>query len=326
MIGPMLRFAAVVAAVCLCACYNPTFRDCALACTSDCPGNLTCDPALHMCRLPGKTGACDTGGGDAAVDAALDPNGDADSDGVKNGDDNCPLKSNRLQDDEDGDMVGDVCDPCPISSDNTDSDGDGVGDVCDPNPTPIAGHTIMDTIVFFDGFKDGLTMGETPHGGGSIAAGNGFAEVDGAGGQLEVLTFPVAAAEGGETITTAFTYTTTPGSTSGGGPLTMVDTNNHGIACMLFANTGNQGEIDLEETANQSYDGSAAVTEDPTSGVHTLRIRRTPNGGSAPTLTCGDGNISVASGELAIPQTTSGVFVQDATVELQYVMAVASGT
>jgi hypothetical protein len=72
---------------------------------------------------------------------------DADSDGVDDRDDNCPLVANRDQVDDDADDAGDACDNCPpgsvpveINPDQADADADGVGDVCDncsaqANPT-----------------------------------------------------------------------------------------------------------------------------------------------------------------------------------------------
>ena len=55
--------------------------------------------------------------------------GDADGDGVPDGNDNCPDTPNADQADGDSDGIGDVCDDCPNDSDN-DADGDGVcGDV-----------------------------------------------------------------------------------------------------------------------------------------------------------------------------------------------------
>ncbi|MES1157545.1 MAG: thrombospondin type 3 repeat-containing protein, partial [Haliangium ochraceum] len=83
-------------------------------------------------------------GPDATIDA--DPT-DADGDGVRDSDDNCPYIANALQNDEDSDDVGDACDRCPVSADDTDRDNDGVGDACDPNPD-VGG----DRIVLFEGF------------------------------------------------------------------------------------------------------------------------------------------------------------------------------
>jgi hypothetical protein len=66
------------------------------------------------------------------------PAGDADGDGVPNGEDNCPSDRNSDQSDVDGDGVGDVCDNCPddINPGQEDIDGDNVGDPCDDCPSP----------------------------------------------------------------------------------------------------------------------------------------------------------------------------------------------
>ncbi len=72
---------------------------------------------------------------------AVPPNGscavafaDADSDGLENLGDNCPLAANPGQEDLDGDSRGDVCDNCPLvpNPDQADADHDGVGDACSP--------------------------------------------------------------------------------------------------------------------------------------------------------------------------------------------------
>ena len=62
---------------------------------------------------------------------------DADSDGVPDSTDNCPLVSNPNQEDADGDDIGDACDNCAqaANADQLDSDGDGVGDACDQCPS-----------------------------------------------------------------------------------------------------------------------------------------------------------------------------------------------
>ncbi len=59
---------------------------------------------------------------------------DADSDGVPDGQDNCPNVFTLTQEDGDKDGVGDVCDNCPKSPNplQEDSDGDSSGDKCDP--------------------------------------------------------------------------------------------------------------------------------------------------------------------------------------------------
>ncbi|GEM_PF-2625540 len=80
----------------------------------------------------------------SAEHEVLDPAGDADGDGVANGDDVCPRVADPGQEDADGDGFGDACDVCPTLADpgQPDADGDGVGDRCDGAP--------------FDGSRTGL--------------------------------------------------------------------------------------------------------------------------------------------------------------------------
>lgn len=127
----------VVWVVVVASCYSPSIRDCMLTCAAGntCPTGFECHD--NFCRMPGAQDSCvsDAGLPDTNVDA--DPNGDPDTDGVINADDNCPLVSNADQANEDLDDFGDVCDPCPpygAANANIDSDGDGVGDGCDPSP------------------------------------------------------------------------------------------------------------------------------------------------------------------------------------------------
>ncbi len=79
-----------------------------------------------------------TGGGGGGGGGGGSP-GDSDSDGIADGDDNCPSIFNPGQEDMDGDSVGDACDNCTtvVNPDQTDTDGDGVGDVCDTNNAAI---------------------------------------------------------------------------------------------------------------------------------------------------------------------------------------------
>lgn len=60
---------------------------------------------------------------------------DADSDGVADGTDNCPLTANALQEDADADGVGDACDNCTQTpnADQRDTNGDAYGNACDPD-------------------------------------------------------------------------------------------------------------------------------------------------------------------------------------------------
>lgn len=62
--------------------------------------------------------------------------GDADADGIADGDDTCPARYNPDQADADGDGVGDLCDSCPATPnpDQADRDEDGWGDACDSCP------------------------------------------------------------------------------------------------------------------------------------------------------------------------------------------------
>ena len=79
------------------------------------------NPDQGDCNGDGEGDACETDPGE----------GDADSDGVCDADDPCPLDE---QDDSDGDGVCDSDDICPGGDDSVDGDNDGVPDACDPCP------------------------------------------------------------------------------------------------------------------------------------------------------------------------------------------------
>jgi hypothetical protein len=59
----------------LTACYRPAYQDCEVECAGNkCPSGLSCDPALHVCRVVGATGPC----GQGSADASSDDGGDQD--------------------------------------------------------------------------------------------------------------------------------------------------------------------------------------------------------------------------------------------------------
>lgn len=86
----------------------------------------------------------------------IDPNGDADGDGVLNGVDNCPNTANSDQADIDNNGIGDVCqdtdddgvldinDNCPtrVNPDQKDTDNNGIGDACQDTD----GDGVMDDV------------------------------------------------------------------------------------------------------------------------------------------------------------------------------------
>jgi uncharacterized membrane protein len=92
----------------------------------DCP--LDPDPAQADGDRDGVGDACDR--------CRVDPDNDADGDGLCGDVDNCPASFNPGQADSDGDGPGDACDNCPHASNpgQPDGDGDGVGDACDICP------------------------------------------------------------------------------------------------------------------------------------------------------------------------------------------------
>ncbi|MBK8626085.1 MAG: thrombospondin type 3 repeat-containing protein [Saprospiraceae bacterium] len=67
----------------------------------------------------------------------INVSGDTDGDGILDINDNCPTKTNPMQEDADNDDVGDACDNCPNVANTTqlDADGDNIGDTCDNCPS-----------------------------------------------------------------------------------------------------------------------------------------------------------------------------------------------
>jgi hypothetical protein len=91
-----------------------------------------------LCGACCGNGTCDTEDGEICSNCAEDcgectkacEDGDEDSDGICNLDDNCPNDANQNQEDLDGDGFGDACDDCD-GDNNIDEDDNGIPDACD---------------------------------------------------------------------------------------------------------------------------------------------------------------------------------------------------
>lgn len=104
--------------------------------TSACPPGTT-EQANGTCLSNGPSSGTDMGD----TTPILDPQGDADSDGVINLIDNCDGVINPDQADDDVDGVGNVCDNCPMAANTTqtDTNSNSVGDACEgsTNTPPV---------------------------------------------------------------------------------------------------------------------------------------------------------------------------------------------
>jgi hypothetical protein len=110
------------------------------------PGNVTI--ADNVVIDPANPPACADPVCDAAIDAGLLPAdaavifADADSDGVADLEDPCPVDA---PDDSDGDAVCDSVDQCFGADDNIDGDGDGIPTACDQCPATPPGAQVVAT-------------------------------------------------------------------------------------------------------------------------------------------------------------------------------------
>jgi len=91
---------------------------------------------------------------------------DFDSDGIPDGDDNCPENPNADQLDTDEDTVGDACDNCPNvdNEDQADTDGDGIGDACDnSNLAPCEPVQLNQSMSGINAYDMAVDNDENPH-------------------------------------------------------------------------------------------------------------------------------------------------------------------
>lgn len=300
--------------VVLAGCYkDPHFKDCELACTDSCPGNLTC--VAGACREPGMTGPCMVQPGvDAATDGTpdvLDAFVDSDSDGIADSVDNCPMTPNTDQANEDGDKFGDVCDKCPIvNTGNVDPDGDsdGVGDGCDPNKT-IPGEQI----VVFEGFNGtSMPAGSTGFNG-QWQFTNGQAKVNSTGGVQAKLVWPLTGTKQTVYTRVSMTHNGTPAYAG----VTSVANSAVGISCVDHVDPTLTTNLQLTDGTSSNTAANSGFTEGSADSLALVR-----NGSTnwscqrvgGPTI-----NSALNQGGLNI-----GLFAEEAVATFDYVMIVTS--
>ncbi len=97
--------------------------------------NANCECAglpLDCAGVPGGSAAIDDCGTCAGGSTGIDPDQDADLDGLLDCEDICPFANDPLQEDFDNDGIGDACDNCTwtYNPDQADTNGNGIGDAC----------------------------------------------------------------------------------------------------------------------------------------------------------------------------------------------------
>jgi Thrombospondin type 3 repeat len=253
---------------------------------------------------------------DATVADALDPDGDADGDGVMNAVDNCPFVPNPDQANEDGDTYGDACDPCPpfANDPEIDSDGDGVGDTCDPHPT-----TPGDAIYLFEGFNHGVPMGSGWDPFGDVKVVNGHLTVTG-GTSYANLGYPMPLTDH-ETLWTSVTITATDAEPYAG----IIDEKSasaeDGIGCDL---SGAMDSVTIVKASGT--DNDLAATAFAWTQATPYILKQTRDRSAAMThYTCTTAPATVAmdaSFTGTVPEV--GLWVADATARFDYLFVVSS--
>ncbi len=113
--------------------------------SSSCPPG-TVPQTNGTCLAAGPGSGTDMGGGGPGM---LDPQGDADGDGVINQIDNCDNAINPDQADDDVDGVGNLCDNCPMLANTaqTDANINGIGDACEQSmdTPPVVYNPVQDS-------------------------------------------------------------------------------------------------------------------------------------------------------------------------------------
>ena len=238
--------------------------------------NVSPDPFIWCASdLPTNPASNDPGGN-------FDASGDADGDGIPNGQDNCPEAANQDQSDADGDGFGDACDApppdadgdgiidsednCPVNgnADQQDTGGDGVGDACETKPKadaePGPGRTLVAT---FDGSAGPATTPAVcfnPCGSGS----DGFATFE--------FRYDLPAAFSYDSIEFILTSTTgTQYSMEIFGPSTdsLAFEGNYARGARLGDEAISDGELAIE-------------LESPETGLYLIQVREQLSGGSLP--------------------------------------------
>jgi probable HAF family extracellular repeat protein len=115
--------------------------------------------------------------------------GDADGDGIQDGNDNCVNAINSDQVDTDEDGVGDACDNCRHvqNPDQTDDDNDGFGTICDPDFDGSLFVNVTDLLRFLDSFGKQTSSTACQNDAGNTPSSCARYDLDGTGSVINTL-------------------------------------------------------------------------------------------------------------------------------------------